>query len=228
LAQLLLEKGDYVCGISRSNSEELSSYDNYFHILFDLQNIDHIQSVLKKQLHTVTQNNYEMVCLVNNAAMVEPLRLIQDCKSEEITTSLNISLIAPIVLTSSFIQLTRDWDTRRKVVNISSGSGVYANPSMSIYSTAKAGLNMFTRCVGAEQKNEEAPVEIIAVDPGMVDTLMQETARGLPEEQFALAKYFKDAYSAGQLLSTDEIAAHLLQVINSKLETGRIMNYLER
>ena len=87
---------------------------------------------------------------------------------------------------------------------------------------------MFTRCVGAEQSNEAAPVEIIAVEPGMVDTSMQETVRGIPEEQFVMAKYFRETFKAGQLQTPEVLAGHLLNLIDFKLEPGRVMNYLER
>lgn len=97
----------------------------------------------------------EMICLINNAAMLEPLKSIEECGAWEINKNLQISLIAPIVLSSCFIKQTHHFQGRRKIINISSGSGKYPAPDMSIYCTAKAGLNMFTHCVGAEQKSQQ-------------------------------------------------------------------------
>jgi benzil reductase ((S)-benzoin forming) len=168
-----------------------------------------------------------MLCLINNAAMLEPLKSIEDCNAWEINTNLQISLIAPIMLTSCFIKQSNLFQGRRKIIHISSGSGRYPAPDMSIYCTAKAGLNMFTQCVGAEQKSLPYPVEIIAVDPGMVETDMQKHARGKNEEDFKMSAFFKDAYNNGQLQSTENLGKHLIDLINKKIETGKLVNYLE-
>ncbi|WP_259391424.1 SDR family NAD(P)-dependent oxidoreductase [Paenibacillus sp. 1011MAR3C5] len=81
--------------------------------------------------------------------------------------------------------------TRRKIVNITSGSGSYPAPGMSSYCSAKAGLNMFTQCVGLEQQNQPNPVEVIAVIPGMVDTEMQAIARSKDEQSLGMAQQFR-------------------------------------
>lgn len=47
-------------------------------------------------------------------------------------------------------------------------------------------MNMFTECVSLEQTGQQYPVEIIAFDPGMVDTELQAVARGKSAEEFAL------------------------------------------
>jgi benzil reductase ((S)-benzoin forming) len=162
IAQSLLELGDTVCGISRRESGLLASSPRYNHIKFNLQQHEQIEGIVNQALEQVSPTDIAMVCLINNAAMCEPFLPIENCHVEDIKANLNISLTAPICLTSAFIRATENWSIRRKVINISSGSAIYANLSMSIYSTAKAGLDMFTRCVGVEQKNKSNPVEIIA------------------------------------------------------------------
>ncbi|WP_246059382.1 hypothetical protein [Paenibacillus lautus] len=86
---------------------------------------------------------------------------------------------------------------------------------------------MFTQSVGAEQKNRQNPVEIIAVNPGMVDTEMQRLARGKNEQEFEMAKAFAHAFESGQLLSTEEVGMHLLHIIDKDFEPGSIVNYDE-
>lgn len=164
-----------------------------------------------------------MVCLINNAARVEPLKSIEDCLAEEIIHSFHINLIAPIVLSSIFIKKTEGMKIRRKIINISSGSGTYPAPDMSIYSSTKAGLDMFTRCVGAEQINKDHPVEIIAVYPGMVDMEMQRIARS---EESAMTDFFKKAYTNGELQSADHLAQDIKRMIEKKFETGRLANHI--
>jgi benzil reductase ((S)-benzoin forming) len=170
IAKMLLQNNQHVYGISRSHST-LTDYENYQHVTFDLGETDKIGRMLSEIMNQIfTNTDFHLICLVNSAAILEPLKAIEQADAAEIKGSINVNLIAPIVMASQFIERTKDFTIRRKIVNISSGSGTYPAADMSIYSTTKAGLNMFTRCIGVEQAGNENPVEIIAVDPGMVET----------------------------------------------------------
>lgn len=227
LAIMLLERDSYVYGISRGSSDVLCKYKNYSHIQFDLSNTMGVQHMLNGIMESIKKDDAEMLCLINNVAMLEPLKSIEKCTQEEINENLHISLIAPMILTSCFIQQTENLQLRRKIINISSGSGTCPAPDMSVYCTAKAGLNMFTSCVGAEQNKRENPIEIIAVDPGMVDTELQRVARGKNKSDFGLAPFFNTALETGQLISTRELGEHLLDMIDQKMELGKIVTYAE-
>lgn len=227
LSTMLLEKGDFVFGISRGDSNDLVKYKNYVHINYDLSNALGIEYLLNKIFEQINLKNTEMICLINNAAIIEPLKSIDQCNAEEINKNIQISLIAPMVLTSCFIKETENVQFRRKIINISSGSGTYPAPAMSVYCTAKAGINMFTHCVGAEQSKKQFPVEIIAVDPGMVETDLQIIARGKNEQDFEMVNFFKQAHQIGQLLSKEDLGKHLLNIIDQKVETGKLINYSE-
>lgn len=227
LAKMLLEKDCFVHGISRGNSDVLCKYKNYSPINYDLSNSIGIEQVLNGIMKSINLDEAEMLCLINNAAMLEPLKSIEKCTQEEINQNLQVSLISPMILTSCFIHQTSHLHMRRKIINISSGSGTYPAPDMSVYCTAKAGINMFTECVGAEQKKRENPIEIMAVDPGMVDTELQTIARGKKEADFAMARLFNLAHETGQLKSTIDLGEYLLHMIDQKMEPGKIVTYTE-
>jgi benzil reductase ((S)-benzoin forming) len=74
LAEMLLEDGQYVVGISRGISAVLTKYENYTHYLFDLGETDQIEQLLTNILGQIGSKEKEMICLFNNAAMLEPLR----------------------------------------------------------------------------------------------------------------------------------------------------------
>lgn len=228
LAMMLLEGDSYVHGISRGNSDILCKYSNYSHINYDLSNTLGAQHMLNGIINSINTNDVEMLCLINNAAMLEPLKSIEKCTQKEINENLQISLIAPMVLTSCFIQQTESLHMRRKIINISSGSGTYPALDMSVYCTAKAGINMFTECVGAEQNKRENAIEVIAVDPGMVDTELQRIARGKEETDFGMAALFNLAHETGQLQSTRDFGERLLHLIDQKMESGKIVTYSGR
>lgn len=225
LAEALLQRGDFVYGIARSNSTELQIYERYEHLHFDLSVTQQIEGLIVPLLERIAQEEPERICLVNNAAMAEPLLPIELCETEQVTANIHISLIAPMILTSQFIKKTQNWHATRQIVNISSASAVYASPAMSVYSTAKAGLDMFTRCVGREQKQQDDPVEILSIHPGMVDTAMQQLARSKSKEHFAMSDYFLEAYRNGELISTGELVKHLFRLMEGKYEPGSILQY---
>ncbi|MEC0257286.1 SDR family NAD(P)-dependent oxidoreductase [Paenibacillus lautus] len=227
LAYMLLEKGHIVHGIARGTPERLGTHSNYRHHKYNLNDTLGLEELIDHIFEELDPDHADMICLINNASMLEPLKAIELCDATDIHMNVQISLIAPMILTSCFIKKTEKLSIRKKIINISSGSGTYPAPTMSVYCTAKAGINMFTQSVGAEQKNRQNPVEIIAVNPGMVDTEMQRVARGKNEQEFEMAKAFAHAFESGQLLSTEVIGMHLLHIIDKDFEPGSIVNYDE-
>ncbi|MFX3647782.1 MAG: SDR family NAD(P)-dependent oxidoreductase [Paenibacillus sp.] len=231
LADLLLAKGDYVYGISRGRSDLLESGEEwsgrYRHIQYDLADLTGIDDLVKRVLDQIPCQEASFIGLINNAAMLEPLRPINQCSAEEISRSLNISLAAPMIWSSSFIQQTNHLSARRKIVNLSSGSASYPAPSMAVYCTSKAGLNMFTQCVSLEQTGRQNPVEIMAFDPGMVDTDLQAAARGKSTEEFALSGLFNQVYEAGQLRSPRDVAQQLVERIDEHSDASHAIQTME-
>ncbi|MGQ8871241.1 SDR family NAD(P)-dependent oxidoreductase [Paenibacillus sp. TSA_86.1] len=213
LAELCLEKGDTVYGIARGASDLGNTYERYTHVQFDLEDIHRIDDLISGILEQISLVSAECIGLINNAAMLEPLKPMDQCLAEEISVHLNISLAAPMILTSSFIRYTNHMTARRKIINVSSASGSYPAPSMAAYCTSKAGINMFTQCVAMEQTSQPNPVEIITFDPGMVDTELQAVARGKDAEEFALSGVFRDVYESGQLRSPGDVAQAILELL---------------
>lgn len=105
LAELLLAKGDYVYGISRGGSDLLESSEEcsgrYRHVQYDLADLNGIDDLITRILDQIPSQEAEFIGLINNAAMLEPLKPIDQCSAAEISQSLNISLAAPMILSSS-------------------------------------------------------------------------------------------------------------------------------
>jgi len=106
LAIALLEDNHQVFGISRSQST-LAAYENYHHEQFDLGDTVKIGQMLNEVIGKMEfTTDYNMICLVNNAAMLEPIKAIEESTPAEVTGNLNVNLIAPIMMSSQFIKLT--------------------------------------------------------------------------------------------------------------------------
>ncbi len=77
---------------------------------------------------------------------------------------------------------------------------------------------MLTKCAALEQVGEN-PASIVAVDPGMMDTSMQATAR---EAGIGLSDYFAAQKLQGKLKETDTVAKEIISLLG-KVKTGEIV-----
>ena len=95
------------------------------------------------------------------------------------------------------------------IVNTSSGGGILATPNMSVYSAAKAGVIMLSRCAAVDL----APgIRVNAILPGVIDTPMpRDFVAGMPAEdrQRALDDLAAE-HLVGRLGQPEEIAAAAL------------------
>jgi len=223
LAGKILEEGNTVLGVSRSQSESLNS-PKYTHLPLDLAETSRLGQILEKMDEIVGDQSFDFVCLVNNASPVEPLGPIEKCAVSEIESHLQVGLIAPMQLTSMFIRRFRDEKIRKKVAFISSGAAVSAMPGSSIYCSSKAGITMFAECVGLEQKNEQHGFEVISIDPGMVDTSMQQTTRSKTSAEFPMADFFRQAFAAGRLQEPSEVAEEIYAILGNTYEQGKFVS----
>ena len=192
-------------------------YERYTHVQFDLKDIHGIDDVISGILEQIPLLSVECIGLINNAAMLEPLKPIDQCLADEISVHLNISLAAPMILTSSFIQHTNHITTRRKIINVSSASGNYPAPSMATYCTSKAGINMFTQCVAMEQASYSNPVEIVALIRAWWIRNCRPW-RGKECRGTCAVRAFRDAYELGQLKSPRDVALEILKLLEGAKE----------
>lgn len=219
LAKKLVEKGNTVLGVSRNRPSGLES-TKYHHFSFDLANTSRLNQIIEKTNEIVNGQAFAFWCLVSNASAAEPIRSIEKCPAAEIEAHVRVGLIAPMILTSMFIRNFSHSKGRKKLVFISSGSAVNPMLDGSIYSSSKAGLNMFGRCVGLEQENREQGFEVVSIAPGMVDTAMQKIARSKTSDEFALADFFKQAFETGQLQDPADVAEKIYRIVEGTFENG--------
>jgi benzil reductase ((S)-benzoin forming) len=226
LAQKILEKGNTVLGVSRSQPHNLKS-TKYYHFQFDLTDTSRIGQIMEKAGEIVGNQNFDFVCLVNNASAVEPIKSIEKCSLVEVESHVRIGLIAPMILTSMFIRKFSNEKIRKKVVFISSGSAFAASPGDSIYCSSKAGINMFAQCVGLEQENRESGFEVISIGPGMVDTPMQQAIRLKTSDEYASSDFFRQAFKDGRLQKPENVAEKIYAILENKYEQGKYVRVSE-
>lgn len=228
-AKELMLKDNYLFCISRKQNDDLIKLADtndikmdYFE--FDLTQLTQIEGLMKEIANKI-KNPAASITLINNAGTVSPIKTIEKCQSLEIVDNLSLNLMAPMILTSEFIKYFGDWETEKKIINISSGAGKNVYYGWSCYSSAKSGLNMFTRSVALEQENKKNPVKILSIAPGVIDTDMQKEIRSTDPENFINVKRFIELKEKGQLLSPDYAAEKIIQLIfNGNWENGEVLD----
>jgi len=227
LALQLLGDGHHVIGISRTPNETLTSFAQehryrYDWLPFNLTRSEQIGTLSEQLLVIIDLLSAESITLINNAATVAPLDTIDHLSSVQLSHALQLNLMTPIMLTSTLISLTNEYPIERLIVNISSGSGSYPAPGMSVYCSAKAALNMFSQCVQAEGAIH-GRLRAVSVDPGMVDTTMQQFARS-DANNHPMREFFARAEQNNQLRSPKDVAKRILSdVIFSSETSGHII-----
>ncbi len=220
IAAQLLEENTSIISISRRENKELTKLaEQYnsnciFHSL-DLQDVHNLETNFNEIISSIPEDTVSSIHLINNAGTLAPMKPIEKAESELLITNVQINLLAPMILTSTFMKHTKDWKIDKRVINISSGAGKNPYFGWGAYCTAKAGVNMFTQCVATEETEKEYPVKIVAFAPGVVDTSMQAQIRETNKEDFIHLDRFITLKEEGKLLSPEYVA----KAIRSLLET---------
>lgn len=209
LSEVLVERGHRVFGIARSfpgNWPGTKSFE------FDLLNTNGISHLMEEIFTEIPEDNRRMV-LINNAGTVAPIGFAGSNKAEDISRSVTLNLIAPMILTAAFIDETASWSAEKAIINISSGAGRTPYKGWSAYCAGKAGLDHFSSVVDKEYEG----IKVISVAPGIIDTGMQAQIRSSSDTDFPLLPNFK-AYKEQGRLSTPEETAEKLVLLMEKTD----------
>lgn len=118
--------------------------------------------------HSIETRHGKLDALVNNAAIMERVNLLDDSVSDErITHEIAINLVGTILLTRRFLPLLRSSHCPM-IVMITSGYALLPATRAPTYSASKAGLRSFT--LALRQQLNGVGIRVIEVLPPLVDT----------------------------------------------------------
>ena len=225
LAHVLLEQGFNVLGIGRSSGARLAGPEYRF-VEFDFADPARVGDVLQAPFADLAAKHPAYVCLVNNAAVGTPVGVLGKLDAAGIAQSLAVNLTAPVALCDLFCRVFADDAVERRIINVSSGAAVNAMPAMANYCIAKAGLEMLTRMLAAEQRGDR--FRAITVRPGIIDTGMQEYMRSRPKDVLPGVALFEGFHKGGQLVPPDTTAGVIVaRTVVAPVEHGRTYTYQE-
>ncbi|TYS09133.1 (S)-benzoin forming benzil reductase [Bacillus subtilis] len=215
LAQKLIDSNHRLYCISRQTNQNLIDQDTHMqYFSFDIKETHKIEALFQNLFAHIKRDPHpEGIYLINNAGMLSPVGPIEHNKAEDILQHMQVNLIAPMVMISQFVKRTKHIDTDKRIMNISSASAKYVLPSQSCYSTSKAGLDSFTKSIKLEQENQQNPVKIAAVYPGVIDTQLQTEIRSVRKEDFPYVDEFIQLKEAGKLQSPEDTADALIHFL---------------
>ncbi|MBL7885059.1 MAG: SDR family NAD(P)-dependent oxidoreductase [Bacteroidia bacterium] len=212
---LLSIPGNNVIGISRQKTIE---HANYRHFYLDLTDITAV-SKFKFELHA----NAKKIYLINNAGALGFIKPMGKLNADTITKNYTLNLIAPSILINEFINCYDSTDTEKVIVNISSGAGRKPIDGWAVYCASKAGLDMLSQVVDAEQKiRNNKPQEsihkgfkIFSIAPGVVDTEMQMEIRKASKEDFSRIEDFISYKLKNELSEPKIVSQKYFKVLNN-------------
>ncbi|MEO9135453.1 MAG: SDR family NAD(P)-dependent oxidoreductase [Casimicrobiaceae bacterium] len=225
LAIELLARRARVLGVGRTSSGRLGS-ERYRFVRSDLGQASMLPAVLEPAFAAIASEHPSSVCLINNAATLEPVGVLGTSEADHIMTSLTVNLVAPVVLASIFCRVFGNDAIERRIINVSSGAAQSAIAGEALYCIAKAGLEMLTRTLAAEHASPR--FRAISLRPGVMDTTMQSYARTQPKERLPSVDMFKGFHAGRQLVAPDVVARKMVdRLVLAPVDHGRTYSYAE-
>lgn len=229
LAETLTVPGNHLICLARTENPELAALASekavsLTTILVEMGDTKAIEKAANQAMQMIKQP-CEGVYLINNAATIQPMSLIEDCGAQAIADAYIINVVAPSVLVGSLIKHTQTWEVPKRVLNISSGAGKRPFEGWSIYCGTKAAIDLFSQTVAKEQGLRAFPIEVASFAPGVIDTGLQAEIRSTGPEAFPNVAQFHSLKEDGNLRAAKDVAAVIIDVLHGeKFEQGGLLD----
>ena len=205
LVDVLIKHEEFiVISISRRLSEEQKAYSSkQFHFVkVDLaggeiaKKITALQGLIRK----------EHVYFINNASIINPIVKIENLDETSIDKIISVNIKSTILITK---YLLKNYNKNTLTfVNISSGAANRAISYWSLYCSSKAFIQMFFNTAKSEYKQHR----FFDIDPGLMDTGMQEDLRA---SDFPDVENFRESHQEGKLKSPIDVAKVILKKVQT-------------
>jgi NAD(P)-dependent dehydrogenase (short-subunit alcohol dehydrogenase family) len=177
LARELLARGIHTIVDARGSDElegvaqELRPYGDLVAIPGDVTDSDHAHALI-----AAAREFGRLDLLVNNASSLGavPLPRVDQLTHDAFREAFDTNVFAPIHLMQHALPLMLQNGSPATIVNVTSDAAVEAYPGWAGYGASKAALEHVSRVAAAELA--DAPVRILVVDPGDMNTRMHRDA----------------------------------------------------
>ncbi|MDY8138676.1 SDR family NAD(P)-dependent oxidoreductase [Aquimarina sp. 2201CG5-10] len=201
-----------IIAISRrinKSQEELLRDNKFIYISIDLINLKNPNQDLG-----ISQliGEAEELTYINNAAIITPIDKIGSFLNEQILHILHLNTAVPLLITNYLFNEAKN--KKINLVNISTGAAKRPIIGWSLYCASKAANEMFFETL-KEQEKENNNVSVLNIDPGVIDSGMQEVIRNTDDKIFPKVKDFIKLKENSELQSPKNAAIKIINQINS-------------
>ena len=152
----------------------------------------------------------ESIVFINNAGTIAPIGEIGELSDKQLEEAAYINFVSPMAFCNQLVGFCRRKKRKLKIINISSGAADHPIAGWGAYCSTKAAFKMFLDVL-AEQGKADRDVEVIHVDPGVMDTDMQEQIRASTAASFPRLAEFRSYKVNGKLRDPDEVAQEIIR-----------------
>lgn len=187
----MAKKGASLVVLSRTSSElretakaiRVSGAD-VISVKADVSNLRDIEKVVDRTI----KHFGKIDILMNNAAIIGPVSPLFMIDQEEWDEVMDINLRGPYLLAKAVVPYMIKQGSG-KIINVTSGLGEIVMPTFAAYSVTKAGLIHLTKIMAEELEYHN--IQVNGLDPGVMDTKMQEEIRNLGPEILGEEIYYE-------------------------------------
>ena len=191
-AKILSQSGYFVYGSVRNEhdakkiSNELG--ENFQALIIDVTNLESIKNSLEI-VKSDLKSNEGLSGLVNNAgiALGGPITLIE---TDVFRKQFDVNFFGLIDVTKAFLPIlgaSKDSHYKGKIINISSVSGLRANPFVGPYSASKFALEAFSDSLRRELLIYD--IDVILIEPGPIKTAIWDKTPDPDDNEFLNTDY---------------------------------------
>ncbi len=160
-----------------------------------------------KLLQVLDDLQPDRIAYIHTAFQILPIKRIGTYLADEARENISVNVLDMVLLANQLLQFAKDHKAQLRMIHIDSGAADRPLEGWGLYAAAKAYANLFFRTVQLENPD----VKVVAYEPGVVDTPMQEEIRKTDQSICGQAEQFRDYYHMGMLRSPDAVAGDLFE-----------------
>jgi len=171
-------------GLCARSGSDLAEKENVLFSALDVRNEDAVFKFAK-----AVEDRFGAIDLwINNAGVLNPVKFVKEVESQAFVDHLAINVVGVFHGSKAYLQHRQRYGGGGVLINISSGAALKPYAAWGPYCAGKAAVDRLTECIQVEE--EASGLRAYAVAPGVIDTDMQSTIRGLTESQFPMVEKF--------------------------------------
>lgn len=157
--------------------------------------------------------NVSKVIFLSNAGTIDPVESAEKIDINLLKSNHNVNFFSPFLIASELVRATKQRKVNLHIVNISSGAASRAIAGWSSYCSSKAAIKIALDCIAAESNH----VTVDHIDPGVLDTNMQQKIRSSEKKNYPNHQYFTNLHQQKLLKKPVTVAAKIVNQIGKYL-----------